>query len=339
MAEKRMIARAVSQSRKLSKVSLKAALVWTWAIPWFDGYGFIEAEPDFLKLNIVPRREDISEEDIPEIVKEISEAGLWKVYRDKNSGKVIAFDPKFNDYQNIRIEREGKQKLFPGDPYCFGKRKPLKKDVWFSIWDAWEKSDHVCPVCKKQGVKEGGQFYVEGYIPFEIDHIIPLVKGGTDEISNLQVICRRCNRQKGGNSGTTQDYSSTYPAEDKIDEVKLSEVKIEKQQERPPSLLPTIEEKKELSSLCVQVNSKCGMKFNSFAWIQKNIGLNPQTHIHVLRRLLETKDIRNPWGLADQIASIEDGNYNEKDHISESERHKIEPGQVGNIFKNLGVKI
>lgn len=105
--------------------------------------------------------------------------------------------------------------------------------------------------------------------------------------------------------------------------------------ERQPSLLPTIEEKKELSSLCVQVNSKCGMKFNSFAWIQKNIGLNPQTHIHVLRRLLETKDIRNPWGLADQIASIEDGNYNEKDHISESEKHKIEPGQVGNIFKNI----
>jgi hypothetical protein len=248
MAEKRMIARAVSQSRKLSKVSLKAALVWTWAIPWFDGYGFIEAEPDFLKYNVLPRRDDISLHDLPGVLRELSGSGLWKIYKDKETGRLIAFDPKFKEFQNLRMEREGKQKFTPGE---------------------------------------------------------------------------------------LQDYSGSTPAEDKIDEVKLSEVKIEKQQERPPSLLPTIEEKKELSSLCVQVNSKCGMKFNSFAWIQKNIGLNPQTHIHVLRRLLETKDIRNPWGLADQIASIEDGNYNEKDHISESEKHKIEPGQVGNIFKNI----
>jgi uncharacterized protein YdaU (DUF1376 family) len=33
------------------------------------------------------------------------------------------------------------------------------------------------------------------------------------------------------------------------------------------------------------------------------------------------------------------GNYYEKEHVAESEKHKIEPGQVGNIFKNLGVKI
>lgn len=33
----------------------------------------------------------------------------------------------------------------------------------------------------------------------EVDHVIPVVKGGDDDPENLQTLCRRCNRRKGGN--------------------------------------------------------------------------------------------------------------------------------------------
>jgi 5-methylcytosine-specific restriction endonuclease McrA len=34
----------------------------------------------------------------------------------------------------------------------------------------------------------------------EVDHIIPLSKRGTERISNLQLLCTRCNRTKGSTS-------------------------------------------------------------------------------------------------------------------------------------------
>jgi 5-methylcytosine-specific restriction endonuclease McrA len=37
--------------------------------------------------------------------------------------------------------------------------------------------------------------------PLEVDHIIPRCRGGTHEWANLQVLCRTCNRRKGGRDG------------------------------------------------------------------------------------------------------------------------------------------
>lgn len=51
-------------------------------------------------------------------------------------------------------------------------------------WDAVESLNKICNMCKSTD-------------DLTLDHIKPLSKGGTNDISNLQVLCRRCNAKKG----------------------------------------------------------------------------------------------------------------------------------------------
>lgn len=58
----------------------------------------------------------------------------------------------------------------------------------------YEKFHHRCAICDKETAFDEG----------EVDHIKPKTKGGTDEPSNLQWLCHRCNKLK-GNKRTNEE--------------------------------------------------------------------------------------------------------------------------------------
>lgn len=71
------------------------------------------------------------------------------------------------------------------------------RDKYFKQAKAvWGK--YQCCRCKKWFKKED----------IDIDHRIPKKLGGTDDISNLQAMCRHCNRSKGA-SVTGMDIAGT----------------------------------------------------------------------------------------------------------------------------------
>ena len=53
---------------------------------------------------------------------------------------------------------------------------------------AWERQGHICPLC-------GREF---DYVFMEGDHITPWREGGRTVPENCQMLCRECNRRKGG---------------------------------------------------------------------------------------------------------------------------------------------
>ena len=59
--------------------------------------------------------------------------------------------------------------------------------------------DKPCVIENPGGIELPGMGSYNGndVIPFEIDHVVPVFYGGTDDKSNLTLSCRKCNRAKG----------------------------------------------------------------------------------------------------------------------------------------------
>lgn len=52
-----------------------------------------------------------------------------------------------------------------------------------------QRNNYTCQCC-------GNSIYNEPNLLLEVDHIIPVAKGGLTEPSNLQTLCWKCNRSK-----------------------------------------------------------------------------------------------------------------------------------------------
>ena len=71
-------------------------------------------------------------------------------------------------------------------PYVTVGRDRAYNSAWRRIRAAILSTAKRCGYC---GCEDG---------PWEVDHRVPLARGGSDDEENLVAACRRCNRSKGG---------------------------------------------------------------------------------------------------------------------------------------------
>ena len=88
----------------------------------------------------------------------------------------------WNWLYNAQNQRRINSKSSPGV-----RRRFSKKEREYIIGTRYYEQGGMCAMCKRSIPKD----------LFEIDHIIPIAKGGGSEFSNLQLLCSTCNRRKG----------------------------------------------------------------------------------------------------------------------------------------------
>ena len=127
---------------------------------------------------------------------------VFPKYRKEMKG--IEWGMLYNEYKDIQLDatalEENVAKLMADDdvtakkgiyPYLLtGKEKYLNIRAFTDTQKrtAYEKQGGICPICK---------LHFSDIAQMEGDHITPWRDGGKTEMSNLQMLCKTCNREKG----------------------------------------------------------------------------------------------------------------------------------------------
>ena len=113
--------------------------------------------------------------------KTLVEHGTIGVYPyTRGWGSVERACRMFAEYKRGKITRRALLR-----PRASTSRKPLAKGL---RWRVLERDGHRCAGCGRGSAE----------VKLEVDHIVPVAKGGGDEEGNLRVLCLACNRGKGG---------------------------------------------------------------------------------------------------------------------------------------------
>ena len=123
------------------------------------------------------------------------------------------------------------------------RRKPIPEAVkkeWALLCGMLPGARHVigCGWCQARGrayweVREVGASRVRLEDGFEWDHLIPVSRGGGDELDNLDPCCRPCNRKKGArtvdeyfgvvwSNGTLDYLEEKEPSEEELMEARVA---------------------------------------------------------------------------------------------------------------------
>ncbi len=187
--ERRSLWGSISTSRKVNRLSLKAALRYTWAIPHVDDEGVQEGDPQTLKARVVPLRDEIPVSEIAQLTKEIIDQGLWLLYTikpEERCEEIYIQDPVFDKRQTFKdIYREPSQirQLLGFDRTGMG---PPITDK--SRKDIYERDNYRCVYC--------GSDLRNDHHKICLDHVIPLSRRGSSTLKNLVTSCKKCNALK-----------------------------------------------------------------------------------------------------------------------------------------------
>ena len=127
-------------------------------------------------------------------------------FLEKNVFFLLFEDREVMKKFNLGIAEKVSELKYSTWPHYLKRDGVLKRNTYWPKWlkeGVYRRDNGHCAICKKDlsGLLSNGP-------NLSIDHIVPLNLGGTNDPTNLQILCSDCNTDKGGDSTHTSDLYS-----------------------------------------------------------------------------------------------------------------------------------
>lgn len=107
MAKGRMLDKSISLSRKANRLTLKSALIYTWAISHLDDWALLSNDSEVIKATCCPMKKEIKVSDIQSFILEA------QIKDDRGESLITEFEDcllfnAFDDHQKLSPEKRAK---------------------------------------------------------------------------------------------------------------------------------------------------------------------------------------------------------------------------------------
>lgn len=172
MSRRRYVSTNISTDAKVNRLISEhgpyAGLLYTWMVPHAEDDGSLTADPEEILYTVMPgQQRQVSSEQVAEYISAMVELGL--------------LEP---DGERLRFPESDFRRFKAGN--ASPERRAWEKVARFLRPLILERDGYRCVLCGSGG-------------PLEVDHRTPLARGGSNDETNLQTLCRPCNRRKWAN--------------------------------------------------------------------------------------------------------------------------------------------
>lgn len=207
MAQARMISTDISVSDRVNRLSDKAVILYTWSIPHTDYFRLIPASPRRLKRDVVPYRDNITNEVIQQCIDELVKERLFIKFTYEGNDYFYVPDPK-----NTNKFRQDRKPITILPVNVSGDTKKM----WATIQNLIEKL-----------IKESDSQVtsIDWQLPTNDSQVTDETKDD-DKYSSIEEAKANVDSQPPVNDSQMTGNASQMTAEDKIREDKIREDKI-----------------------------------------------------------------------------------------------------------------
>jgi hypothetical protein len=298
-----MLKKQISRSKKLAELKTDSArLLYTWIIPHLDVKGRLEADPQLVKGEIVPRLNTFTVDNVQEYLEDMRDVGLIKLYQVDGDQYLELIN--FEKHQYLNHDREAKSTIPGPTPDNSGPTPDNSGSTPDNSGSTPDNSESTPAQSKASKSK--------------LREVKAREVRSTPEVNETE-------KEKPAAFCPSDNFEK--PAKDETPFVPPDQDTIK---DAPPEMIEQL-----INDIEAELTTSGIMKIQDLLRFKKNCnGANRRAVLHTLCQCY-TQRPGNPGGFCRSVLKAENPNYYALEHEKAAEAYKIPRGEAGKILGEI----